>query len=130
MSYDLFAFDLATAPADDAELLVWFEQQAEWSEPHGYGDPSVTTAELRNFYRELISTFPPQGGLEAPAELDEAFSADYAIGYSIVYVGLRYSVAARAGELFLRLGAKHGVGVCEISQTPPLIHRFAAPGDG
>jgi len=129
MSYDLFAFDLDSTPADDAALLEWYAQQAEWGEPHSYSDASVTTPALSAFYRDLITTHPPLNGPEAPGFEDYIVdSADYCIGHTIVYVCFGWSVATRARDAFLRLGAKHRVGVCEISASPAVIHRPNASG--
>jgi hypothetical protein len=125
MSYDVFAFDAVGAPADDASLVAWFKDQAEWSEPHSYDDASVTTPALQAFYRELITTYPPLNGPDTPEFDDDIEFADYSIGYSIVYVGFGWSMAQQARDAFLRLGAKHQVGVCEISEDPPVIHRPA-----
>jgi hypothetical protein len=123
MSYDLFAFAPERAPADDVSLLAWFEEQAEWSEPHSYADAAVTTPALRAFYHELIDTYPPLNGPDAPEFDDHIEFASYSIGYSIVYVGFGWPVATQARELFLNLGTKHKVSICEISEKSPVLHR-------
>jgi hypothetical protein len=133
MSYDIFAFDVQSAPADDASLLTWYREQAKWGEPHSYDDASVTTPALRAFYREMITIYPPMNGPDAPEfdddiEFDEDIEvADYCIGYSIVYVAFGWSEATLARDAFVRLGAKHQVGVCEISEDPLVIHRHVQP---
>jgi hypothetical protein len=125
MSYDIFAFDPNTAPAD-ANLLTWYEKQAEWSEPHSYDDPAVTTPKLQAFYRELIKVFPPMNGPDSTD--DEEADTDYTIGTNILYVAFRWSKYHHAREVFLRVGQAHRVGVCEVSEAGPPIHRPAAPG--
>ena len=111
MSYDTFAFDPDTAPAD-ADMPAWYEKQAEWSEPHAYNDPAVTTPRLRAFYRELIKVFPPMSGPDCPDD-DEEADTDYTIGTNILYVAFRWSKYHHARELFLQqlqtLGKRRGV---------------------
>ncbi|BDE13500.1 hypothetical protein Mkiyose1665_18330 [Mycobacterium kiyosense] len=51
---------------------------------------------------------------------------DYAIGHNILYVAFRWSKADHAREVFIERGMAHGVGVCEISETPVLVSRPAA----
>lgn len=121
MSYDIFAFDPDKAPSDDGELMSWYEKQAEWSEPHSYDDDSVTTPALRAFYRDMIRTFPPMNGPQA-LDSDDA-DTDYSIGYGIIYVAFRWARADDALGKFLSLGAKRKVGVCEVSESPVIIHR-------
>jgi hypothetical protein len=131
LSYDIFAFNLEGAPADAVSLLAWFKDQAEWSEPHSYDDASVTTPALGAFYHELITTYPPMNGPDDPDfdNFDENKFTDYSIGYSIVYAAFAWSVAQQARDVFLRLGTNYQVGVCEISENPPVIHRPAALND-
>lgn len=116
MSYDIFAFDAATAPDND-DLLTWYHQQAQDS---SY-DPEVATPRLRSFYRDLIRVFPPINGPDAPDD-DEA-DTDYAFGRGALYVSFRWPKFDQAREAFLQLGQAHGVGVCEISESPAVIHR-------
>lgn len=122
MSYDIFAFDLATAPSSDGILTAsWYEQQVEWHEPHSYKMPAVTTLQLRSFYYESILTFPPAEDLEP---FDTGITVgEYSIGYSLIYASFHWEHASQARELFLSLGIKHNVGVCEISQNPAVVHR-------
>lgn len=122
MSYDIFAFAPESVPTDDVSFLAWFKKQAEWSEPHSYDDAAVTTPALSSFYRELIDTYPPLNGPDATELDDDMEFADYSIGYSIIYVAFGWPVATQARDVFLRLGAEHKVGVCEISGVPPVIH--------
>jgi hypothetical protein len=124
MSYDIFAFDPGVVPVDD-DLLAWYRKQAEWSEPHSYDDPAVTTPRLRALYHDLIAVFPSMNGPDAPDD-DEDAMTDYCIGMQILYVGFRWSQAEQARSAFIRLAIKHGVGVCEISESPAVIHQPSA----
>lgn len=117
MSYDIFAFDPATAPGND-DLLAWYHQHAQDS---SY-DPAVTTPKLRALYRDLIRDFPPINGPDAATDDDDA-DTDYAFGRNTLYVSFRWSKFDQARDAFLQLGQAHGVGVCEISESPAVIHR-------
>ncbi|MGL6234056.1 MAG: hypothetical protein ACRC20_01795 [Segniliparus sp.] len=124
MSYYIFAFDPAAVPTD-GELMPWFEEQAKWAEPRDYNDPAGSAPALQALYRDLIRVFPAMNGPDSsagePEDVDSL--ADYSHGSSILYVSFFWSKAEEAREVFVRLGAKHGVGVCEISETPVVIHR-------
>jgi hypothetical protein len=126
MSYDILAFD--PDAVTDAQFPEWWDKQAEWSEDHTYDDVAVTTPALASFYAELIQTFPPLNGpdaptdqqLEADAELDARIS-DYSIGRTLVYGAFSWSQAAQSQELFLDLAAKHGVAVALVSDDSSIV---------
>lgn len=133
MSYDIFAFAPEAVGADD-DVLAWYQEQATWWESHPYDDPTVTTLRLQAFYRDLITVFPPMNGPDAPADDDDA-DTDYTFGPNVVDVAFRWAKADHAREVFIRMGQAHGVGVCEISESPAIVHRpigaataQAAPG--
>ncbi|WP_234825270.1 hypothetical protein [Mycobacteroides abscessus] len=121
MSYDIFTFDPDKAPSDDGELMSWYEEQAEWSEPHSYDDDSVTTPALRAFYRDMIRSFPPMNGPQALNSADA--DTDYSIGYGIIYATFRWSRSDEALSKFLSAGVKRRVGICEVSELPVVIYR-------
>ena len=66
MSYDLMVFERTKAPQKRKEFLVWYDKETEWPEEHGYDDPAVTSPALRNWYEEMIKTFPNMNGPDAP----------------------------------------------------------------
>ena len=57
MSYDVMVFDPKAPPHDRDGFMRWYDQQTRWSEGHSYDDPNVTTAELREWFNEMIQTF-------------------------------------------------------------------------
>ena len=57
MSYDILAFDPGSVT--DADFPAWWSEQSSWSESHSYDDAAVTSPALREFYKELNLTFPP-----------------------------------------------------------------------
>jgi hypothetical protein len=111
MSYDLLVFDPAAAPRDREAFMLWYDEQTQWSEPHGYNDPAETMPALAAWYAEIERGFPNSQG---PA----AFSGDglsprltdYSIGRSIIYACFRWSEAEPAYEAVRGLAIKHGVG--------------------
>ena len=83
-------FERTKAPQRRKEFLVWYDKETEWPEEHSYDDPAVTSPALRNWYEEMIKTFPNMNGPDAPDdELDdedaEAHLTDYSIGHHVIY---------------------------------------------
>jgi hypothetical protein len=62
MSYDILVFDPAHAPREREAFRQWWDEQAEWSEPHPYNDPAFTTPSLRAWFMEMIERFPALSG--------------------------------------------------------------------
>ena len=90
MTYDIPAFDPDSVT--DVDFPAWWDKQSNWSESHSYNDAAVTTPALRDFYNELILTFPPMNGPAAPAdeEINEDADlgdrlTDYSVGTAVVY---------------------------------------------
>jgi len=117
MSFDILVFDPAAAPREKEAFLSWWEQQAQWSEDHGYDDASVCTPALRAWFTEFAHEYPAMNGPHAPREMpeDEASLTDYSIGRHVIYGAFAWSKADAAHEAVLRLAAKHGLGVFEAS---------------
>ena len=121
MSYDLAVFDPKAAPTNVSEFLSWYGKQTQWSEPHGYDDPSVSSNNLRMWFFEMIETFPAMNGKYAASE--EAFNdpeiesciSDYSVGKEIIYVAFAWSKAESAYEQCFRLANKHKVGFFDVS---------------
>ena len=132
MSYDILAFDPDSVT--NADFPVWWDQQLTWSENHSYDDAAVTTPPLREFYNELIQTFPPMNGPDSPtsAEIDEDSDAesrltDYTIGTKVVYGAFAWSQDSQARSLFTSLASKHGVAVALVSDGGEIL-RPSVPG--
>ncbi|MEZ3518590.1 MAG: enolase [Muribaculaceae bacterium] len=117
MSYDLMVFERTKAPQKRKEFLVWYDKETEWSEEHGYDDPAVTSPALRNWYEEMIKTFPNMDSPDAEVEDDdaEAHLTEYCIGHNVIYVAFAWSVAEEAYEKVKALAHKHGVGFYDVS---------------
>lgn len=126
MSYDILAFNPGSVT--DADFPTWWEEQAAWAEDHSYNDVAVTTMELQAFYRELIQSFPPMNGTDAPSDDElrrvpglESRVTDYSIGTSLIYAAFAWSQAAAARTAFTALAAKHGVAVAMVSDHGSII---------
>jgi len=62
MSYDLMVFRKEAAPNTRAEFMKWYDRQTKWTEEHSYDDPANTSTDLRNWFMEMIQTFPAKNG--------------------------------------------------------------------
>ena len=118
MSYDLLVFDPTVAPRNREQFVLWWNAQAEWSEPHGYNDPSVSAPALRNWYEEIRVQFPNMSLLDpsAPeADFDNPQLTDYTIGSAAIYAAFRWTIAETAYDLVRALAVKHQVGFYDVS---------------
>lgn len=128
VSYDILAF--APQATTDTSFKAWWDGQSDWSEDHDYSDPAVTTPALLAFYRELIATFPPMNGPDAPSddELDadpdlEERVIDYTLGRQLIYGAAGWSQAETVAQTWERLGRVHGVAIAFVSDEPLRIMR-------
>ena len=131
MSYDILAFDPSSTK--DSDFPGWWADQSSWSEDHSYNDIAVTTPALREFYADLIKTFPPMNGPDSPTndEIDKDSSlegrlTDYAIGTSLIYGAFAWSQESEARQLFTSLAAKHRVAVALVSDGDEILRPPAA----
>jgi len=112
MSYDVLIFDPAHAPAEREAFLQWWDAHEWSSEPHTHNDPAFTTPNLRAWFLEMIERFPALNGPYASSR--DQRTADYSIGYHLIYVAMWFDKEAahrRAHEL----AGKHGLGLFEAS---------------
>lgn len=124
MSYDLMVFEKEKAPSKQKDFLDWYEKETEWTEDHGYNNPTVASPALQEWYREMIQTFPNMNGPDAPTkeQLDEdedleSYLTDYAIGRNVIYAVFSWSTTEEAYDLTKRLAQKHDVGFFDVSGT-------------
>jgi hypothetical protein len=116
MSYDLMVFRPDTAPQTRPEFMNWFQDQTQWSEEHSYDDPSVTTHNLKNWFMEIITSFPAMNGPYAKDEdEDSEFITDYSIGHNVIYAAFSWSLAEQAYEKMKSLAQKYTVGFFDAS---------------
>jgi hypothetical protein len=115
MSYDLMVFDPVSAPRERSAFMGWYDQQTQWSEDHGYGDPDVTTPGLRAWYEAIRQTYPNMNGPDAADDDHIDDSADYSIGRHIIYAAFRWSQAEEVYPLVRSLAVEHGVGFYDVS---------------
>lgn len=113
MSYDLMVFNPVAAPKNVKDFMNWYDNQTEWKESHCYDHPDVTTAQLRNWYIEMIQIFPDCNGIfthDNDTDNDNAFESNYAIGKDVIYVAFSWSLAESAYNTMYQLAEKHDVG--------------------
>jgi hypothetical protein len=114
-------FDADAAPRSRVEFRNWFDEQSKWSEPHGYNDPEVPGSALRNWFFEMIITFPPMNGLLRSSNADDPRVSDYSLGRHMIYGAFAGSVGAAAHQRALELAKKHRVGFYSLSDEPSEI---------
>jgi hypothetical protein len=121
MSYYLMVFEKTAAPKNRAEFMKWFEEQTLWAEDHDYNDPKATSNDLRNWFMEIIKTFPQMNGPHAPSDEEiekmenESYITDYSVGKNIVYAAFAWSLSNEALETVIKLANKHKVGFFDVS---------------
>ncbi len=115
MSYDLMVFKQESAPKTRTAFMKWYHDQTEWTEKHNYNDPANTSAELSNWFMEMIKTFPAMNGPFASEDDDNPNLSDYSIGNDIIYVAFAWSVAEQAYKTMISSAAKYRVGFFNVS---------------
>ena len=115
MSYDLMVFRNESAPKNRGEFMNWYQNQTEWTEEHSYDDPAITTIELRNWFMEMIQTFPALNGPFANEDVDGDYVSDYSIGRDVIYVGFAWSLVEEAFRTVVELAEKYSVGFFDVS---------------
>ncbi len=124
MSYDLMVFEPEAAPLDYESFLTWYHDQTEWSEDHGYDNPEVLSPRLLAWFMDMIRTFPAMNGPYAPSSdpEDDAATADYCSGKSIIYVAFAWSKAEAAYSAVFDLARRHGVGFFDASGSDGRVY--------
>lgn len=117
MSYDLMVFKKDAAPRTTNEFMDWYLDQTQWAEEHSYDDPANTSAELNDWFLEMITTFPALNGPYANEDYDNPNMTDYCIGKNVIYAAFGWPVAAKAYQTMIKLAAKHNVGFFNVSST-------------
>lgn len=108
-------FDATVAPRDRTTFFAWCEKQAELQESYGYNNADFPCPELKNWFHEIIKTFPPMNGPLASDDPDDPKATDYSLGRSVIYGAFAWSEAEAAYKHVKELAAKHGVGFFDAS---------------
>lgn len=123
MSYDLMVFEKTAAPKSKKEFMEWYDKQTEWEEEHNYDDPVVSSDDLKNWFKDMITKFPQMNGPYAPGddELDnmenDSYVTDYSVGKEVIYAAFAWSLAEEALETMKELAIKHHVGFFNVSSS-------------
>ncbi len=115
MSYDLMVFEKDKAPRKRKDFMDWYNKQTEWAENHSYDDPKVSSQKLRDWFTEMIKTFPAMNGPFASDDYDNDNVSDYSIGKDVIYVAFAWSVAEKAYKSMIELAEKIEVGFFDVS---------------
>lgn len=104
------------APRTRPEFMTWYKDQTRWSEVHSYDDPVVTTDNLKNWFIDMIATFPAMNGPYAKEEDENnEFVTDYSIGQNVIYAAFSWSLAEQAYEKMKMHAEKHQIGFFDAS---------------
>lgn len=119
MSYDLMVFEPQKAPKSKKDFMLWYDKLTEWGEDVDYNEPEHTSESLKNWFFEMIKTFPAMNGSYAAddSEFDEdnSYVSDYSIASDAIYVAFAWSVAENAYAKTIELDKKHNVGFFDVS---------------
>lgn len=109
-------FDTAVAPRDRKQFLNWHDE-LEASEDYHRPDSNlaVIAPPMKDWFLEIIKTFPPMDGRFAVDDTDNPKVTDYTIGRSTIYANFAWSQAANAFKLTRELAFKHGVGLLDLN---------------
>lgn len=108
-------FDPAAAPRERDAFKAWYSKQTEWSEAHGYADPTVTTPALRNWYEQIIEFYPNMNGDRELEDHEYDVAADYSIGSAVIYGAFAWSTAEDVYTKVRELAVECEVGFYDVS---------------
>ena len=97
------------------------EEQAEWEEEHDYDDPKVYSDELKNWFLDMIKSFPAMNGPFASDDIDDPKVTDYSVGIDVIYAAFAWSEAENAYPKMIELAEKHRVGFFDTSGNGDIL---------
>ena len=86
-------FDATAAPRSRTKFLAWYKKQSEWQESHGYNYPNIPSPVLKNWFQEIIKSYPPMNGPLASDDPDNSKVTAYSLGRSVIYGSFAWSEA-------------------------------------
>jgi hypothetical protein len=122
-------FDPNAAPKEPEAFVAWYRQQTEWTEFHGYNNPDTPTPSLRNWFQEIIKSYPPMNGPLASDDVDNPKVTDYSVGRVVIYGGFAWSEAEAAYREMLELAGKHRIGFFDVSSSDGAVWVPVAEGN-
>ena len=109
-------FEPAAAPSSDrAAFMRWYEQQTEWPESHGYGDPNVSSPSLRAWFSDMSSDYPPVNPPSSHGNPDNPRVTDYTIGRVMIYAAFAWSEMNPVIQRTFLAAQRHKVGFFHVS---------------
>lgn len=125
MSYDLMVFDPSKAPETKKEFMVWYNKLTEWVEDVNYNEIKHTQPLLKQWFLEMIKTFPAMNGPYAADDdnfdEDDSFVSDYCVATDAIYIAFAWSTAEDAYEKALQTARRCGAGFFDVSGGEQVI---------
>jgi hypothetical protein len=116
MSYDLMAFEPASAPTEREAFLAWFERLSQWSEERNYDQPLDATPGLQAWYQDMLKVFPAMNGPDfRESEINNPKITGYTCARDAIYVTFRWSEAKAAYKHVLAFARQHRIGFFDVS---------------
>lgn len=109
------AFREDVAPEAKNDFMEWYGDQVDQKDDYDYNNPDNTSGELKEWFNEMIKTFPPMNGPLASDDVDDPNMADYTIASDFIYITFAWSVAENAKTTAIMLAKKHGIGIFDAS---------------
>lgn len=120
MGMNVLFFERSQAPERADAFWQWHAKVTAWDEPVDYNDPMTTTAALRDFYYDLIQTYPPMSGPCALSDeelaakgLSDEHTSDYTIAPTVLYADFPYAIIDDKDydvyETIFELAEDHGI---------------------
>ena len=129
MSYDLMVFEKRKAPKTKEKFMRWYQDLVERNQDHSYDDIRICSTALKNWFHEMIESFPAMNGPYAIRDMDlknnpeiENKLAEYSIAKDAIYVSFAYSQANQANQIMRKLANKHSVGFFDVSGGGDIIY--------
>jgi hypothetical protein len=117
MSYDLMVFKGDIAPTAKNDFIKWYETQTNWQNGYDYNSPDNSSGKLRDWFNEIIKTFPPMNGPLANDGFDNPNLSDYTIAPGFICVSFSWEAAEKARATSIELAKKYKLGIFDSSST-------------
>lgn len=129
MAFDLYAFDLFSAPHDRHDFLDWVRRAFRDVDGPLAGDPSRLTPALKSWHAELARSFPP---VSDPHRFDldsgSAHHASYRFAPNLVQASFDWEASGPALYRAKRAAQANAVGLFEASSKDGAVWMISQRG--
>ncbi len=108
-------FEASAVAREPTVFMEWYGEQTNWSEPHDYDDPKVTSSALSSWFKDMIKFFPMMNGPYATDDFGHPNVTDYSIGKDMIYMAFSWPCAEEAYYKTRELAEKHKVGFFDVN---------------